>query len=56
MADETVTVTCHTAGCGNEGHSIVMPAGIWMDGEWQPTEAYVCGACGQPIEDVAAET
>ena len=49
---ETVTVTCHTAGCGNEGAGVEMPAGAELDGEWQPIGSYVCGVCGQTIEDV----
>lgn len=49
---DTVMVTCHTEGCGNEGHAIELPAGSDMDGEWTPTTAFACGVCGQAITDV----
>jgi hypothetical protein len=42
----TRVLTCHTEGCGNDGHpiSLDVPADV---------EAYSCGACGQPISDVS---
>lgn len=49
---ETVTVTCHTPGCENEGAPIEMPSGYEMDGVWVEHTAFMCGPCGQPIDDV----
>lgn len=55
-ATTDVIVTCHTEGCGNAGQRIRMPGGVEMDGVWMPMDSYSCGACGQPITDVAGDT
>jgi hypothetical protein len=42
----TMTVTCHTDGCGNAGHPI--------DCEYDPAmppDSVQCGVCSQPITD-----
>jgi hypothetical protein len=39
----TVTLTCHTSGCGNEGEAIQLEVP-------NPLGAAICGACGNPIE------
>jgi hypothetical protein len=41
-----VTVTCHTAGCGNAGIAITLEVVDVAD------PAVVCGVCSQPINDI----
>lgn len=41
----TLTVTCHTEGCGNAGHAIPLEVDDDVEGA-------VCGVCGQTIDDV----
>jgi hypothetical protein len=36
------TVTCHTPGCVNQGHTVTFPC----------LEVVICGGCGQQITDV----
>lgn len=43
----TVTVTCHTNGCGNADAPIELQVPADVGG-------FVCGVCGQTIEDVAS--
>lgn len=40
----TVTLTCHTPGCGNAAAPI--PLDVDPD-----VSAFACGVCGQPITD-----
>lgn len=45
---QTITVTCHTPDCGNNG----VPIEIAYDPvEFGPFHG-VCGPCGQPLDDV----
>jgi hypothetical protein len=39
------TGTCHTDGCANADHPITMLV--------IPGSSWICGVCGQPIEDVS---
>jgi hypothetical protein len=48
------TLTCHTPECPSDGVPVVAEIG-WTDsdtGEQRYPDTVVCGACGQPIEDV----
>lgn len=52
----TATVTCRTEGCMCEGAAVSVPVS-WVDdeGQDQPIDYVVCGACGQTISDVTTE-
>jgi hypothetical protein len=41
----TVTVTCRTDGCGNQGEALDVPVVL-------PDPFVICGACGNPIADI----
>lgn len=47
------TVTCHTAGCGNQDMALELDL-TFTDDDGQPAmiEWVVCGVCGQQITDV----
>ena len=47
------TVTCRTEGCTNRDQPIDLELTFELDGQVQTVEAVVCGACGQPITDIA---
>lgn len=53
------TVTCRTEGCGNADIPLEMDLRI-LDVAGQPTgemiENVICGACGEPITDIAHDT
>lgn len=44
----SVTLTCQTDGCGNQGVAIELMVP-------DTTSAAMCGACGQPITDVSGD-
>lgn len=48
------TATCHTEGCGNQGHPIEVVTDYEDPdtGEVRTVGGVSCGVCGQPIEDV----
>lgn len=48
------TVTCHTDGCANKDHPIVLDLD-WTDeeGVTHTVDMVICGVCGQPITDTA---
>ena len=48
----TVTATCHTDGCGNNGEPITFDEPLDENGQLISLLNVVCGPCGQPITDV----
>lgn len=52
------TITCRTPGCINEG--VAIPVEVYdvdpVTGEDLPPTTFMCGPCGNPIDDVASES
>ena len=51
----TATVTCHTQNCPKADEPVPDVPITWVDdsGTEQPVGGVICGACGQPITDIA---
>jgi len=48
------TVICHTEGCANAGHPIILDLQYQDDdGNTLTVDAVACGVCGQEITDVS---